>query len=271
MVDDGSSDGSWTILEGWAREDKRFRVFGLSRNFGQHAAITAGFERGRGRIIMTIDDDLQIPHEVIPSFIAAINSGHDVVAGYRRHRNDSVLLRQVPSRLVNIMLCRLTGLPRRDYGCNHVAYRRWVVDAILSCPDIKRFTPEILAWSGVQVHEIEVPHFAGPSRYSFAKLLKLNLFFLAHYTFWPMNVVTLLSGIFLIIFTILNLSGMSWWNFGSHASTTLLMGGIGLLLLMTGISANVMERLVVECIRRPLYLLRPERVVDAASCRRQTP
>lgn len=259
LVDDGSTDGSWGIIAGWAREDPRFRAFGFARNFGQHAAITAGFERARGRVVMTVDDDLQIPLDVVPRFVAAINAGSDVVSGFRVHRQDPLIFRRLPSMVLNTIFRIVTGSARRDFGCNHVAYRSWVIRAILACPDRSRFTPELVAWVGGRCDEIDVPHRSGPSRYRLATLMRLNLLLLTRYTFWPLYVVSMVAGL-------LSLGAAFIVPSGSLMSAEVIpravLGFSGVILFVVGLVSNSIERLHEEATGRPLYVIHPDRVED---------
>ncbi len=262
LVDDGSSDGSWEIIAGWARESARFRAFGLTRNFGQHAAMTAGFTKARGTVIMSLDDDLQIPPSVIPAFVEAARGGADVVAGYRKNRADAFLSRQVPSFLLNRFFRRITGARRRDFGCNHVAYRRWVVEAMLDCSDRRRFTPELVAWTGGRLEQIEVPHADGPSRYSLARLIRLNLVLATHYTLWPVHIAAIVGGVLLVAFAIVSFTRPDLHNelrFHYSLINTALLGSV---LSLFGTTAILVERLIDEVVRRPLFLIHPDRVVD---------
>lgn len=259
LVDDGSQDGSWEVIAQWASEDPRFRCFGLSRNFGQHAAMTAGFERARGRIVMTVDDDLQIPLDVIPEFVRAIEAGSDIVAGHRLHRQDPFVLRRIPSAILNFVFTRVTGSRRRDFGCNHVAYRAWVIRAILSCPDRSRFTPELVAWVGGTMSEVAVPHRAGPSRYRLSKLMRLNLLLLTRYTFWPLYLLAMTAGAALILLAVLPAALVEPWVGSAWRLHTL---SAGLLLVVIGLVSNSIERLHDEATGRPLYVIHPGRVRD---------
>ena len=142
FVDDGSSDRSVEIINGLAGQDPRTRLIEFNRNYGQHAAVFAGFEHSRGEIVVTLDADLQNPPEEIPRLISKIEEGYDIVGGLRGHRRDSIL-RKVPSWLVNRFIARATGVRLKDYGCMLRAYRRMVVDQIVRCNEISSFIPTL--------------------------------------------------------------------------------------------------------------------------------
>src|SRR5881394_976554 len=124
FVDDGSTDGTFALLERLHDADPRVRVVSFKRNFGQHPAMHAGIARARGRIVVTMDGDLQNQPSDIPKLVAAIHAGADVASGRRVVRQDGFFLRRVPSRFINGLLARLTGAPISDFGCAFNAYRR---------------------------------------------------------------------------------------------------------------------------------------------------
>lgn len=265
LIDDGSSDQSWKIISGWADNDSRFRAFGLSRNFGQHPAMHCGFDRCRGEVVMTLDDDLQIPHSVIPEFLERIRQGADIVAGVRTRRYDGFFRRQLPSWFLNKFMRNISGSSRRDFGCNHIAYRRWVIDAIREAQDRYRFVPELVTWAGGHLEEIEVPHCSGVSRYNFFRLLKLNLELLTQYNFWSLYLAISVIGVLMIILAVILGPVMFFTTEAMYAFDKfgfLALIGIGIALFLVAHIAFVSRRLVVETARRPLYIVHPDRIRD---------
>ena len=177
LVDDGSTDRSRQLIEA-ASENHPGRVFGLllNRNYGQHAAVMAGFAQSRGEIVVTLDADLQNPPEEIPRLVAAVKEGYDVVGTVRQNRRDS-LFRRLSSAVINRMVQKTTGVLMHDYGCMLRAYHRSVVDAMLQCPERSTFIPILANCFARRTTEIEVAHserVVGTSKYSAWKLLNLQ-------------------------------------------------------------------------------------------------
>jgi undecaprenyl-phosphate 4-deoxy-4-formamido-L-arabinose transferase len=184
-VDDGSRDGSFGVLERLHDADEeRVRVVRFKRNFGQHPAMHAGLSRARGPIVVTMDADLQNAPEDIPRLVAAVEAGADVASGRRAARHDS-WGRTLPSRLINGMLRRFTGVRISDFGCAFNAYRRTAVEPMLGAIGRQKFTKALVLSGGASVVEVDVAHAAraGRSRYSPLRLTRLALHVLAG--FWP--------------------------------------------------------------------------------------
>jgi undecaprenyl-phosphate 4-deoxy-4-formamido-L-arabinose transferase len=212
LVDDGSSDRSWDLLtELHDQYPQNLRALQFNRNFGQHQAIFAGFQAARGRVMITLDADLQNPPEEIPRLVAKIEEGYDTVGGWREHRRDS-WFRRLPSHLVNVVMSRVTGTKLRDYGCMLRAYRREVIDSINQCHESSSFIPALANLYSHRVAEIPVGHVErerGQSKYSLIKLLRLNFDLMTGFSNFPIHVVGftgvaiaflgLLFGLFLFI------------------------------------------------------------------------
>jgi len=184
FVDDGSADGSRGRLRQIHERDPRMRVVLLKRNVGQHPAMAAGMRTSRADIVVTMDGDLQNAPEDIPKLVAAVESGYDVASGRRAARRDS-WGRTLPSRLINGMLRRFTGVQISDFGCAFNAYRRDVVTPMLGAIGKQKFTKALVLSGGASVVEVDVAHAArvGTSRYSPLRLTRLALHVLAG--FWP--------------------------------------------------------------------------------------
>ena len=184
FVDDGSQDGTFDALRRLHARDPRVRAIRFARNFGQHPAMHAGFTRARGDILVTMDGDLQNQPEDIPKLLAAVDAGADVASGRRSVRRDS-WGRTLPSRLINGMLRRFTGVPIADFGCAFNAYRRRAVEPMLGSIGRQKFTKALVLSGGASVVEVDVAHAprAGRSRYSPLRLTRLALHVLAG--FWP--------------------------------------------------------------------------------------
>jgi undecaprenyl-phosphate 4-deoxy-4-formamido-L-arabinose transferase len=184
VVDDGSTDGTFAMLERLHRSDPRVRAVRFKRNFGQHPAMHAGLSRARGDIVVTMDGDLQNAPEDIPRLVEAVEAGNDVASGRRRARKDP-LGRALPSRVINGMLRRFTGVSISDFGCAFNAYRRSAVVPMLGSIGKQKFTKALVLSGGATVIEVDVSHAprSGPSRYSPLRLTRMALHVLAG--FWP--------------------------------------------------------------------------------------
>ena len=184
FVDDGSRDRSFAVLERLHAADGRVRVVRFKRNFGQHPAMHAGLVRARGEIVVTMDGDLQNAPEDIPRLVEAVEAGTDVASGRRSARHDS-WGRTLPSRLINGMLRRFTGVEISDFGCAFNAYRRSAVEPMLGSIGRQKFTKALILSGGASVSEVDVRHAprTGRSRYTPLRLTRLALHVLAG--FWP--------------------------------------------------------------------------------------
>ena len=184
FIDDGSTDGTFAALERLHRDDARVRAVRFKRNFGQHPAMHAGLARARGDVVVTMDGDLQNAPEDIPRLVEAVEAGNDVASGCRRVRKDP-LGRALPSRVINGMLRRFTGVDISDFGCAFNAYRRTAVEPMLGSIGKQKFTKALVLSAGASVIEVDVAHAPrrGPSRYSPLRLTRMALHVLAG--FWP--------------------------------------------------------------------------------------
>ena len=191
LVDDGSHDSSLMMLKGFT-ELPEIRVVELTRNYGQHAAILAGFSIVRGEIIVTLDADLQNPPEEIPRLIEAMEEGgFDVVGTIRKARKDS-FFRIIPSKIVNIVARKITGVRMTDWGCMLRAYRRPVVERMIACHEHATFIPALATHFGKRVTEIEVAHeerHGGKSNYPLRKLINLQFDLVASFSDLPIRLI----------------------------------------------------------------------------------
>jgi glycosyltransferase involved in cell wall biosynthesis len=186
FVDDGSTDGTFSELRRLHDADPRVHAVRLKRNYGQHPAMHAGLVRARGQAIVTMDGDLQNAPEDIPKLVGALDRV-DVASGRRAARRDSVA-RTVPSRLINGLLRRFTGVPISDFGCAFNAYRREAIEPLYGSIGKQKFTKALVLSSGASVEEVDVSHSAAAdgSRYSPTRLVRLALHVIAG--FWPQPV-----------------------------------------------------------------------------------
>lgn len=178
VVDDGSSDASFSTLTKLASSDPSLKVIRFRRNFGQTAAMSAGFDHAEGDIIIPMDGDLQNDPEDIVRLVEKIHEGYDVVSGWRRDRKDTFVSRKIPSMLANALISRQTGVHLHDYGCTLKAYRREVLDGINLYGEMHRFVPALASQFGAKVTEIPVNHFPrlhGVSKYGISRTLRVIL------------------------------------------------------------------------------------------------
>lgn len=177
LVDDGSTDGTREIGCRMARRDERVRLIPLARNFGQTAAMQAGFDAARGRVVVSMDGDLQNDPADIPKLLRKLEEGYDLVVGYRVDRQDKLITRKVPSWVANRIIAWLTGVGIRDNGCSLKAYRRELLDRVVLYSDMHRFIPAMaVATAGARVAEIPVnhrPRLAGTSKYGLSRIWKV--------------------------------------------------------------------------------------------------
>ncbi|MCE5283285.1 MAG: glycosyltransferase, partial [Deltaproteobacteria bacterium] len=192
LIDDGSRDRSLEILMEFARKEPEVRVIELTRNYGQHAAILAGFSMVRGRMVVTLDADLQNPPEEIPRLIETMEAGgFDVVGTIRKGRKDS-LFRIIPSKIVNMVARKITGVQMSDWGCMLRAYRRPVVERMSACHEHSTFIPALATHFGKRVTEIEVAHeerHGGKSNYPLRKLINLQFDLVSSFSDLPMKLL----------------------------------------------------------------------------------
>ena len=261
-VDDGSTDGTFAVLEEIHAGDARVRAVRLKRNSGQHPAMHAGLSRARGEVVVTMDGDLQNLPEDVPRLVEAIESGYDVASGRRGARHDS-WGRTLPSRLINGMLRRFTGVDISDFGCAFNAYRRDAVEPMLGAIGRQKFTKALVLSGGATVVEVEVGHAPrdGSSRYTPLRLTRLALHVLAG--FWPQPIQTV--GIFLgtvcsLASLALGAYGVVYWITNEDFPGPLLLGALvvavlgvqGYILALVGEHLGRIQRVVEH---RPLYLV----------------
>ena len=178
FIDDGSRDGSFALLRAVAGQEARARVIRFARNYGQTAAMAAGFAAAQGEVVVPLDADLQNNPGDIPRLLAKINEGYDVVSGWRQARQDRFLSRRLPSLLANRLISAITHVRLHDYGCTLKAYRREVLDKINLYGELHRFVPALAFQVGARVTEIPVDHrprLAGISKYGIDRTLRVVL------------------------------------------------------------------------------------------------
>jgi undecaprenyl-phosphate 4-deoxy-4-formamido-L-arabinose transferase len=264
FVDDGSTDDTYAKLRALHERDPRVRVVRFKRNFGQHPAMHAGLARARGGRIVTMDGDLQNQPEDIPKLLDALDRV-DVASGRRIARHDSAG-RTVPSRLINGLLRRFTGVEISDFGCAFNGYRRTAIEPMLGAIGRQKFTKALVLSSGVTVEEVDVAHApsSSGSRYSPIRLIRLALHVVAG--FWPQPVQWIgvtLGLVCTLAAGALGVYGVAYWIANSNfpgplfagAGIVLVLGIQGFVLALIGESLGRIQR---DVERRPLYTIEEE-------------
>ncbi len=276
FVNDGSTDGSGRKLAALAGRDPRFKVIELRRNYGQTAAMVAGFDFAAGRIIVPMDGDLQNDPKDIPRLVAKLEEGFDVCSGWRRDRKDG-WLRSLLSRVANRVISAATGVRLHDYGCTLKAYRREVITGIRLYGEMHRFIPIHARWQGARITEIPVDHHprtTGSSKYGMERIFKvfLDLLLLVVYStlankplylfggFGLMNVLCSFAGFALMIY-------FKFWGGKSFVETPLpqlviLFFLVGVISILLGFLAEILIRTYHESQGKPIYDIEQTRNID---------
>ena len=243
FVDDGSKDNTLALAIDIAREDPRVRVVKFRRNYGQTPAMAAGIEQAHGRILITMDGDLQNDPGDIKLFLDKIDEGYDIVVGWRFNRQDKLVSRKIPSKIANYIIGKVTGVPIKDNGCSLKAFRASLIKQIPLYSEMHRFIPAMASIAGPRIAEIKVRHHArqfGQSKYGLSRIYKVLLDLLviktvASFTSRPLLWFTLLA---LPLFTIGSIAILhSVWKWAtSVAGLPLPIAGSGVILLMASIT-----------------------------------
>ncbi len=255
LVDDGSTDGTVAAVAECARADRRVRLVRLARNYGQATATQAGFDGARGRVVVTMDGDLQNDPTDIPRVVDKLAEGYDLVAGYREERKDHFLTRTFPSRIANLLIRSLTGVPIRDNGCSLKAYRRELVESLGLYSDMHRFIPALaVGTAGARIAQMPVRHHPrrfGRSKYGLSRVWKvladlMTVIMLRWFRDRPLlmfalgSLATFLVGLAFVLGSLIApLRGTPHVNAVVFPSAAIVFLGLTLYLLMVGLIAEV--------------------------------
>jgi glycosyltransferase involved in cell wall biosynthesis len=195
FVDDGSSDGTFRILQDILAVDSRVTIVKLRRNFGQTSALAAGFDNAQGEYIIAMDGDLQHDPDDIPLFIEKIDEGYDVVSGWRKQRIDNFVMRRIPSRIANWLMAKLSGVDIHDFGTTFKAYRADIIKQIPLYGELHRFIPALASWHGASIFEIPIKNInreRGVSHYGISRTFRvffdlITIRFLLRYLSRPLH------------------------------------------------------------------------------------
>ncbi|MEZ4859972.1 MAG: glycosyltransferase family 2 protein [Caldilineaceae bacterium] len=271
IVDDGSKDRSYQLLQTWAEEDAHLTVIRLRRNFGQTAAFSAGFDHARGEVVITMDADLQNDPADVPKLMAKIDEGYDIVSGWRLNRQDRFLDRKLPSMIANRLISNVTDVQLHDYGCSLKAYRRDVLQHVKLYGELHRFIPALASQVGGTVAEVAVNHRArqyGRSKYGISRTIRVMLdlilvWFLGSYSTRPIHVfgsmgllsagIGVLIGLYLTVIKFLLHE-----NIGGRPMLLLavLLVVIGVQLITMGLLGEMTIRTYHESQNKPIYIVR---------------
>ena len=226
FVDDGSSDGTYDKLLEIHSQDKSVKIIRLRKNFGQTLAIKAGFDYATGKVIITLDGDMQNDPRDIPDLLQYITD-YDVVCGWRKHRKDSFFLRTIPSKIANFIICKITGLKLHDFGSTFRAYKKEILNELVLYGELHRFLPAILAQNGAKIKEIPIHHRKRPSgkpKYGLSRIFRVIPQIIAlqfFYSGFVSPVTTIgLGGLLSILLGIISGIGTIWLKFAKGIDMT---------------------------------------------------
>ena len=271
LVDDGSSDNSFPALKLLAAKDARVKVVRLRRNFGQTAAMAAGFDLACGRVVVPMDGDLQNDPLDIPLLLARIDDGYDVVSGWRKDRKDTFVNRRLPSIMANFIISRMTGVHLHDYGCTLKAYRREVLEDVNLYGEMHRFVPVLAAQVGARVTEMPVRHHErlhGQSKYGISRTMKvildlMTVKFLLSYSTKPIQlfgrwgIYTLFAGTLSGGATVyMKLFEQTSMNRNPLLILTCFLLFMGVQFIVMGLLAELSARTYYEAQGKPIYVVR---------------
>jgi len=246
LVDDGSSDRTYRLMEEIAAVDSRVLIIKLRRNFGQTPALAAGFDQASGEFILAMDGDLQHDPNEIPDFIEKLKEGYDVVSGWRKERVDSYLMRRLPSRCANWLMAKISGVDIHDFGTTFKAYRREVIKSIPLYGEMHRFIPALATWYGAAICEVPIKNLQrerGKSHYGIGRTFPvffdlLTIRFLLRYMGRPMHFFGGIGSLSMMAGSLISGSLLVFKVFHPHQSVMvahgplIFMGGV---LIVTGI------------------------------------
>lgn len=279
LINDGSTDGSEEVLNALAAETPEVKVLHFRRNFGQTAAMMAGFDHASGDIIIPMDGDYQNDPEDIPRVIAKLNEGYDVVSGWRRDRQDNAIQRNLPSIMANHLISFVSGVRLHDFGCSLKAYRRDVIEGVRLYGEMHRFLPIYTSWHGARITEQVVNHFArrtGKSKYGLERVLKVVLDlmvvkFLDRHAQKPMYVFGLCGFLMIVASAIFAIWAVLLYFCAAKQLTTTPLPMMtvfsfmtGVICVLMGLLAEMITRTFYESQGKRTYLVRESRNMDAA-------
>ena len=271
FINDGSTDNSENEIVKLSSTDPKIKLINLRRNYGQTAAMQAGFDQSKGTIVIPMDGDLQNDPKDIPKLIEKINEGYDVVSGWRKIRSDKKLTRILPSKIANMIISKISGIHLHDYGCTLKAYRKEILEDIKLYGEMHRFIPIYASWEGAKVTEIPVnhhPRIAGKTKYGLSRIPRVILDLLVIrffdksldrpiHLFGQFGLLMFLIA-FLLFFMALFLKIFMNISFILTPLPLLVVffSMSGLLCIFLGLVAEIQSRIYFESKNRPPYLIK---------------
>ena len=274
FIDDGSSDGSDTKLDELSDADKSIKVIHFRKNFGQTAAIMAGIDASSGGIIIPMDGDLQNDPKDIKNLLNKLNEGYDVCSGWRKDRKDNPLKRNLPSKLANWFISKVSGVHLNDYGCTLKAYKRHVIENVKLYGEMHRFIPIYAVWQGAKITEIPVKHHPrihGKSKYGSERVIKVVLDLLVIkflekyaknpiYIFGGVGILFLLSSFFFFCLMIYyKIAGLKDFIQTPLPQLTTFLVLMGFMTILMGFIAEILMRTYHESQNKSIYLVKYKR------------
>lgn len=273
FIDDASTDRSFDLLANLVETDNRLKVIRLRRNFGQTAALSAGFDEAQGQIIISLDGDLQHDPEDIPALLEKVEQGWDIASGWRKDRLDNAITRKIPSRIANWLMAKASGVELRDFGTTFKAYRAEVLKDINLYGELHRFIPALASFYGARIVEVPIrnsPRASGASHYGLGRTFRvffdiLTVRFLLRYFTRPMHFFGSIGlfgfGIGGLIMAYLAIYKIFWGPDLIAEHGPLMLGGAllvitGVMMFCTGLLGEVLIRTYFESQGRRIYAVR---------------
>lgn len=272
FVDDASTDRSFELLANLVETDNRLKVIRLRRNFGQTAALAAGFDEAQGEVIVSLDGDLQHEPEDIPTLLAKLEEGYDIASGWRKERVDNAVTRKIPSRIANWMMAKASGVSLHDFGTTFKAYRAEILKDINLYGELHRFIPALASFYGARVAEVpirNVPRSAGASHYGLSRTFRvlydiITIKFLLSWFTRPMHffgaIGLLGTGAGSLIMAYLFLRKVMGHEIYLEHGPLMIAGALlllaGLMMFSTGLLGEVLMRTYFESQGRRIYAVR---------------
>ena len=270
VINDGSEDNTHSVLKELTLRIKELSVISLRKNYGQTAAMAAGFENSTGDIVITLDGDLQNDPNDIPKLISEINQGYDLICGWRFDRKDKLINRRIPSKIANKLIAKVTGLKLHDYGCSLKAFKREIIDDIKLYGELHRFLPVLANIEGARIKEIKVNHRSrkyGSSKYGIDRTFRvlmdlLTVWFMTKFLTRPMYgfgfvgiISILISAAISSYLVIIKILGNDIGN-RPMLMFALILGIAGVQLFSFGLLSELLIRTYHESQNRPIYRIR---------------
>jgi len=270
VVNDGSQDNTSKVLEGLNLKIKELVVISLRKNYGQTAAMAAGFDNSKGDIVITLDGDLQNDPNDIPILISEINKGYDLICGWRFERKDKLINRRIPSKIANKLIAKVTGLKLHDYGCSLKAFKKEIIDDVKLYGELHRFLPVLAKIEGARIKEVKVNHRSrkyGSSKYGIDRTFRvlmdlLTVWFMTKFLTRPMygfGFVGIISILISLVMTsyllVVKILGEDIGN-RPMLMFALILGIAGVQLFSFGLLSELLIRTYHESQNRPIYRVR---------------